>query len=670
MNNDDFLQSPIDMAAFFHDAVAFAVKHEDEDDYLDWVRTNIHAYSSAPVAIDAEALRAMGLAMARMIWNSTPLPSNHFKPRPMVQPGRNQPCWCGSGRKFKHCCAHAPAMPAIDPGAIWAMVLKQLDSRTIKRAIQEKRVPVSGLNMAAQEHIEAGHPKKASMLLSPLFEPSVQRTDDDAEYALTLLCNALDDLGHHNKKMRLLQTVAKTVPRSPLRSGAWQRLAMIRMDRGDNDGAWAAFHQAQRDDPQSTSLGLLEVQLLNAAGENDKARQRAAFWVRQMQRAGMAEDEPAMAFMRRLAENPEATLAEFGLQAAGEAGEGLRQWLVEVKDRALPHYRIDGDSESQNSLEATRQRLEQMGLDALQIEHALADIREEIASTGSQELFDRSHDDDMHTLQTPAALVRLEREWHRLFPLAKPFSIHETPGVEVDPWEPATEQAWCQWLQAHPEACDSLDILDDLATAVVMHAQFGAAWVYDDLLLPLIDRAAAIIDHALANAGDVRLSWIIADNRPALRALARGVFYMQYGRRDEAAASQRAQLLLRLNPDDNHGMRSMVMNQLLRSGKDEEAIRLAANYPGDMHPEIAYGNVLALYRLGRTEDAAQALREVRTRLDKIPRYLITKRIRKPRLNPDGISIGGDDQAWLYREAMRDVWQHAEGALAWLKAQSS
>ncbi|HXM40996.1 MAG TPA: SEC-C domain-containing protein [Bryobacteraceae bacterium] len=34
----------------------------------------------------------------------TPLVSKPAAPRPAAQPGRNQPCPCGSGRKFKHCC--------------------------------------------------------------------------------------------------------------------------------------------------------------------------------------------------------------------------------------------------------------------------------------------------------------------------------------------------------------------------------------------------------------------------------------------------------------------------------------------------------------------------------------------------------------------------------------
>jgi uncharacterized protein len=29
-------------------------------------------------------------------------------PKPAAQPGRNQPCPCGSGRKFKRCCMSTP----------------------------------------------------------------------------------------------------------------------------------------------------------------------------------------------------------------------------------------------------------------------------------------------------------------------------------------------------------------------------------------------------------------------------------------------------------------------------------------------------------------------------------------------------------------------------------
>ena len=90
--------------------------------------------------------------------------------------------------------------------------------------------------MIAFYYLEVSQPKKAATLLAPLFDGNTRKTGDDAEDAMTLHCNALDDLGHKKKKIALLQKIIDTVPRSPLRSGAWQRLATIRMDKGDVDG--------------------------------------------------------------------------------------------------------------------------------------------------------------------------------------------------------------------------------------------------------------------------------------------------------------------------------------------------------------------------------------------------------------------------------------------------
>lgn len=42
------------------------------------------------------------------------------------------------------------------------------------------------------------------------------------------------------------------------------------------------------------------------------------------------------------------------------------------------------------------------------------------------------------------------------------------------------------------------------------------------------------------------------------------------------------------------------------------------------------------------------------------------RVKRPKFSEHGILIGGEDQAWLYREEMRDLWQDTPGALDWLK----
>jgi hypothetical protein len=41
-------------------------------------------------------------------------------------------------------------------------------------------------------------------------------------------------------------------------------------------------------------------------------------------------------------------------------------------------------------------------------------------------------------------------------------------------------------------------------------------------------------------------------------------------------------------------------------------------------------------------------------------------VKRPPLSAAGFNAGGDDQAWLYREAMRDVWEAEPGLLAWMR----
>jgi len=506
MTNSDFPDFPLQMEALIEDSIEHIISHEDPQRFIGWMCEHIDDYYTGPdirqgglfgepvvanpdqIILEPDMLRALAVNLAGMIWNSTPLPSNHFKPRPLPLPKRNDPCHCGSGKKYKQCCAHLPATPPLSADEIWPIIFEKLDKETAARAIRENQVPVNALDMIALEYLESRQPKKAVTLLAPLFDGNIRKTNDDAEYALTLLCNALDDLGHKKKKIALLQKIIDTVPRSPLRSGAWQRLATIRMDKGDADGAWDAFQHAQRDDPKSPGLGLLEVQILNAQGRNEKAKQRADFWVRQMRRAGHADDELPLAFLIEAARDPVEAFADFGLESVDDAGLLLKQWLESIQGRPLPEYTIGEEMPSGpcggNGMNALRKQLSSYGMDEDQIRQALDELKNE-----SGKIQDNDEEEDLEeegflpetdgkSLHPPASLDKLERDWHGIYPLDKPFSVHETPSGDADPWDVFEEREWASWLQDHPAAFDSLDILDDLATALMLHPQFGARGYY------------------------------------------------------------------------------------------------------------------------------------------------------------------------------------------------
>jgi tetratricopeptide (TPR) repeat protein len=684
----------------FDDAVAEILRHEDPDRFFDWFDRRL-ARSGVLRRSDgggAEDVKALSRPLGRALWNAMPLPGNEFRPRPFPAPGRNDACPCGSGRKFKRCCAYGPQPPALDGETLWPMVLSHLPAKSRHHAIGTGRVPMAVLAGLAQEIAEAGKPKKAAELLEPAFAGKIHGHGEDHDVALNLLCNLYDELGHTSKKTALLARVVKETRRSPLRSGALQRLATIKMDAGDPAGAWADFQAAQRDDPKSPNVGLLEVQLLMAQGRLDLARERAGFWLRRLRSLGWPDEEGGpVALMEALARDPAQTMADVGLEMAGDAGRPLIEWLQRVSGRPLPAYRLSHEPPDQpvgaeeDAEAALVRRMRGMGIPSAQIAPVLADFRSRIAEleaeTDDLDELDESDFDELEAdgfdepdeseyestgtlfLVAPPAVAALEAEWHAVFLQDKPFSVHPTSFSDDDVWDPDEEEDWMEFLEAHPEAFDSLDILDDLATAVEDHPSMNTPGVAEKLLLPLLRRAHAITDAGLSASENPQLHWGWTENRPALRSLVRLVYLdRDLGNHDAAAAL--AASMLSLNPHDNHGLRTLAINAFLREGDDERAVELARCYPGDSHPDVAYGEVLALFRLARHEEAQGALDEALQALPKVPRFLTSEKVRKPKMDRFGVTVGGNDQAWLYREEMRDVWDATPGALEWLRKASN
>ncbi len=670
----DNYDPPIDFEALLEDAVANILSHEDPQQFMHWIQHHLHDYDTSlhqGFSENDEMLAALALGIGRAIWNAAPLPSNHYRPKPIPAPGRNDRCPCGSGRKYKHCCGDLPALAPLDESALWPFVLDQLPVKTVDQLIATKRVPVEVLLDIATDAWDSGQEKKAVKLLAPLFDAPVTNTDEIHDYALNCLCNFYDDLGQSNKKHILIKRIIDTVPRSPLRSGAWQRMATMRIDQGDVDGAWEAFQRAQRDDPNALGIAVLEVQLLVSTNEMERAQARAQFWAKHMIRLGLEPDEPPLNFIHAVAQDPIQAMANVGLEIAGEAGQRLQSWLRDVDARPVPTYSASNTIESSEDVEedahdVIRTHLRQLGITEEEITHALT--QSEVAPFDGNDTWNAEPDDtppDTLFLNPPPTLVALEGTWRDTFPLEKPFSIHDEAFESEDVWDPMEEDAWMDILEVHPQAFDSLDILDDLASALVLHEQFMSAWLDQLLLGPVLMRAEAIIQTALQGQDTPRLSWLYPQNRPALRSLARLVDVHKRADRDHEAMHV-MNLLIRLNPTDNHGFRSIVMDEHLRQGNDETALALANDYPDDIHAELLYGRVLALYRLGNLHEAHIALGKAVERLPKVVRCLTHKRVRKPKLDPRGIQIGGDDQAWLYRDAMRDIWDATPGVLDWLK----
>ncbi len=598
---------------------------------MDWIRRSIYHYVTdetdsnqidlfdQPDEQQRDLIRGFGLLLGRQIWNAIPFPGNDFQTKPMPSPGRRDPCICGSGRQYQHCCRQVASLPQLETRDIWPALLECLSPNQLERAYEQQQVPIEVLTLLAVEHLEQGRARKAIKILEPLFDPKPAGNGEEYDFALNTLCNCYDHQGFHRKKTRLLNMITQQAPRSPLRSGAWQRMAAIRMDEGNPEGAWQAFQTAQRDDPGATSLGLLEIQLLLAQGRAREAQERARIWLRQLRRADVPDDAFSE-FFEAVASDPHAAMLDIGLEMGEGAGEQLRELIPGMCRRALPIYFLkclpeDGD------------------LTAC-------------------------------IVQTPTGLEAIEQAWHDVYPVSKPFSIQEADFVQDWPWDEGAEAMWSEWLATHPEAADSLDVLDDLVMALQIHMQ-SAVPGWDELMLrPLLERACDIVAAALENQQG-SLPWTIEENRPALRLLLHRMDLELRAENDEQA-QYFARLLLTLNPTDNHVLRIMVMNEMVRAGDLDAAMELARAYPDDFYPDIPFSLALALYARKQSDAADTALIEAMEEFPLVADMLLKKSAKKATLRKGKLIESGAEQAWMYRQEMRDAWQAVPGAMAWLK----
>ena len=125
-----------------------------------------------------------------------------------------------------------------------------------------------------------------------------------------------------------------------------------------------------------------------------------------------------------------------------------------------------------------------------------------------------------------------------------------------------------------------------------------------------------------------------------------------------------AELLLSLNPNDNHGIREQLSAAYLTRGWPEKAVELTDRYPGDFCGP-ALNRILALFIVGRMEDARDELLVAIEEHDVALKMLLAEKPRQPKhADAFGITVDGKPEAWRYRITTRALWER-DGGLTWL-----
>lgn len=594
------------MASLFANAVSRIVKQPDPQAFIAWLVRN--AAKEAPFLAEANGDDPrMLIAIARDIWNATPLPDHHFQPRKLAKPERNEPCYCGSGRKFKQCCGPLlDGMPSlIESLDLLPFVLMVLPKTRLK-TLPASQIGIERLSDAAATLAEGGDTERAVAILEPLFKHP-DTLDERAEFAFDALMDCYLELEQPLKRQRLLKAVQKCANRT-LCAAAWQRAATMAADQGDFQQAWAAFREAQRQDPEHPSLCLLELTLLGfEQASPQRLSECARRWSVSLRRRDAREHAELIETLDAIANQPEAFLAKLFEGGDASVEDGSADWLQTVLDLLGEH--------------------------PPQLRYRLS-----------------SHD-GIGEVQPEAALAGLEQEWMEA-------SVPPEDG-EPEFWEDAGEAPhWLPWLQEHPDALDSFavlrDLFDECEQEDVQHEAVQALLERVDALFELLARSADL-EHC-------QLPWGLLDNRPLLWLLSRAAAWSRSPQED----IERRTRLLALNPEDNLGQRMELAHTYLILAQAEPVLELCVRYPDDC-AEMRFDRVLALYMLGRQDEARAALSEARKANRHIVPYLTAASVKEPEWSGLGVSVGGKDEAWVYRENYRELWVR-HGAIDWLKKQ--
>ena len=592
---------------------------EDRDSFIAWMRSIL----SQVKMVRTEEADQLAYWFARQFWNAIPLASNGFRPLPLPPPQKGQPCPCESGELFEACCEPWAPQDDFPPHIMWPALVRSRTDEYWMEAARQGRLPPEGLLHAADYFHEEGRWEAVRELIEPAFAPG-HKIDEVLADAIPMLCEAYDVLNDTpQQKQTLLRRLIRN-PGAPIRCAANQRLAAWLHDQGDHREARRTIQAAERDVPGEPMTAMVELTMLCSERRFDRVAERAGYWLESVARNRFASEE-ALSLIRGFRDDPKRGRDDYYRLTLPEDANALLDWIDEHAGRRRPACRW------------RRLRAEE-------------DDDENLRGA--------------HVPLVSGKLRALERRWRRLTSIDKPFSTDLLAGGEHAGWMHVDE--WLPWLERNPQALDSFSVLDDIVRLLAgLEPQIGAEdnrWT-----MALLARGAAMVARGWPKGKAGTLPWILEENRPALRLL------WQYIDRAREAPGDRTErferLYLRLNPNDNHGIRATMVNRLLSEGRDADALAVAERYPDDLNAELAYGRVLALYRLGRLDEAAAALGEAQRYLPLVPGYLLRKRIKMPDMGGLGVQIGGADQAWLYRQDMRELWMATDGMRRWLARES-
>lgn len=159
--------------------------------------------------------------------------------------------------------------------------------------------------------------------------------------------------------------------------------------------------------------------------------------------------------------------------------------------------------------------------------------------------------------------------------------------------------------------------------------------------------------------------WGILETRPYMRARA-GLAHCLWeaGKQYKTMSIEHFFEMLSLNPNDNQGIRYILLSCLLEEGLDDAVGALLDQYPDDCAAHWLYARALWTFRReGRSAKAKKCLKESLEANPFVADYLLGRK-KMPECLPEYMGFGDQSEAVVYADADRENWTKTPGALQW------
>lgn len=161
--------------------------------------------------------------------------------------------------------------------------------------------------------------------------------------------------------------------------------------------------------------------------------------------------------------------------------------------------------------------------------------------------------------------------------------------------------------------------------------------------------------------------WGLLETRPYMRTL-EGLANVHRQLNNKGESIRYAEKMLRLNPNDNQGVRYSLLALLIENNQDADAMRLVKQYEDDCMAVWKYCTALLKFReSGDSLESQKCLKDALKNNPHVPKYL-TGKTKLPAQTPPSYGFGTEEEAIIASEECINAWSVTPKAVDWLASQ--